>query len=65
MFGWFQSLVSIRFQELSQLRRELRKEANKSVRIRTSDMNHEAHGREGRDRIWSRPFSVSKKIGNL
>lgn len=29
MFGWFQSLVSIRFQELSQLRRELRNEANK------------------------------------
>ena len=29
MFGWFQSLVSIRFQELSQLRRELRNDVNK------------------------------------
>ena len=28
MFGWFQSLVSIRLQELSQRRRELRNEAN-------------------------------------
>ncbi len=29
MFRWFQGLVSIRYQELSQLRRELRREANK------------------------------------
>ena len=29
MFKWFQSLVSIRYQELSQLRRELRREAKK------------------------------------
>lgn len=29
MFGWFQSLVSIRYQELSQMRRELRSEAEK------------------------------------
>ena len=29
MFKWFQSLVSIRYQELSQMRRELRHEANR------------------------------------
>ena len=29
MFKWFQSLVSIRYQELSRLRRELRHEADK------------------------------------
>ena len=29
MFKWFQSLVSIRYQELSQMRRELRREAKK------------------------------------
>ena len=29
MFGWFQNLVSIRYQELSQMRRELRREAEK------------------------------------
>ncbi len=29
MFKWFQSLVSIHYQELNQLRRELRREANK------------------------------------
>jgi len=29
MFRWFQSLVSIRYQELSQLRRELSREADK------------------------------------
>ncbi len=27
MFKWFQSLVSIRYQELSQLRRELHRES--------------------------------------
>ena len=29
MFKWFQSLVSIRYQELNQMRRELRREANR------------------------------------
>ena len=29
MFKWFQSLVNLRYQELSQLRRELRCEADK------------------------------------
>jgi len=29
MFRWFQGLVSIRYQELSQLRRGLRREASK------------------------------------
>jgi len=29
MFKWFQGLVSIRYQELSQMRRELRREAGK------------------------------------
>ncbi len=29
MFKWFQSLVSIRYQELNQMRRELRREAKK------------------------------------
>lgn len=29
MFKWFQSLVNLRYQELSQLRRELRREADK------------------------------------
>lgn len=28
MFKWFQSLVSIRYQELSRMRRELRREAD-------------------------------------
>lgn len=28
MFKWFQSLVSIRYQELSQMRRELRRESD-------------------------------------
>ena len=29
MFNWFQSLVSIRYQELNRMRRELRREAKK------------------------------------
>lgn len=29
MFGWFRELVGIRYQELSQMRRELRREARK------------------------------------
>lgn len=29
MFRWFQSLVGIRYQELSQMRRELHREAQK------------------------------------
>ncbi len=29
MFKWFQSLVSIRYQELNRMRRELRREAKK------------------------------------
>ncbi len=29
MFQWFQELVSIRYQELSRLRRELRRESDK------------------------------------
>lgn len=29
MFKWFQGLVSIRYHELSQMRRELRHEANR------------------------------------
>lgn len=29
MFKWFQGLVSIRYQELSQMRRELRRESDR------------------------------------